>query len=185
MKRLLAAVVVALLPVALGGSVAATANGMDKFIRAPEPRPAPDVEFTELGGNPAHLSDFRGRVVLVNLWATWCAPCVKEMPSLVKLQQTIGTRDFVVVALSSDRGGARVVEPFLEENGLRPLAVFLDPKASATRKLGAKGLPTSILLDRQGREIGRMLGGADWDSSEAVALVRGAIDTVERAERGR
>jgi thiol-disulfide isomerase/thioredoxin len=99
MKRLLAAVVVALLPVALGGSVAATANGMDKFIRAPEPRPAPDVEFTELGGNPAHLSDFRGRVVLVNLWATWCAPCVKEMPSLDKLHPTIRSRDYVVAAL--------------------------------------------------------------------------------------
>jgi thiol-disulfide isomerase/thioredoxin len=184
MKRLLAVALVALLPVALGGSAAASADGMDKFIRAKEPRPAPEVAFTELTGAPAHLSDFRGRVVLVNLWATWCAPCVKEMPSLVKLQQSIGTRDFVVVALSSDRGGARVVEPFLEENGLRTLAVFLDPKATATRALGARGLPTSILLDRQGREIGRMLGGAEWDSSEAVALVRSAIDTVERADRG-
>jgi thiol-disulfide isomerase/thioredoxin len=185
MIRFLIAVVVALLPAALGGSVAATANGMEKFIRAPEPRPAPDVGFTELGGNPAHLADFRGRVVLVNLWATWCAPCVKEMPSLVKLQQAIGTRDFVVLALSSDRGGARVVEPFIEENGLKTLAVFLDPKAAATRALGAKGLPTSILLDRQGRELGRMLGGADWDSSDATALVRSAIDQVEHADRGR
>jgi thiol-disulfide isomerase/thioredoxin len=185
MKRLLAALVIALLPVALGGSAVASADGMEKFIRLKEPRPAPDIEFTELGGAPAHLSDFRGRIVLVNLWATWCAPCVKEMPSLVKLQQTIGTRDFVVLALSSDRGGARVVEPFLEENELKTLAVFLDAKANATRTLGAKGLPTSILLDRQGREIGRMLGGADWNSSDAIALVRSAIDTVERADRGR
>ena len=185
MKRLLAAVMVALLPVTLGGSDAAGALGIDKFIRAKEPRPAPDVEFTELGGAPAHLSDFRGRVVLVNLWATWCAPCVAEMPSLVKLQQTIGRRDFVVVALSSDRGGARVVRPFIEEHRLETLAVYLDPKANATRKLGAQGLPTSILLDRQGREIGRILGGTDWDSSEAIALVRSAIDVVERADAGR
>lgn len=185
MKRLLVAAVIALLPLSLGGTLPAGAEGLEKFIRAKEPQPAPDVEFTELGGAPARLSDFRGRVVLVNLWATWCAPCVKEMPSLVKLQETIGTRDFVVLALSSDRGGARVVEPFIAENGLETLAVYLDPKGNATRKLGARGLPTSILLDRQGRELGRMLGSAEWDSAAAVDLVRSAIDTVERADRSR
>jgi thiol-disulfide isomerase/thioredoxin len=184
MKRLLAAVLIALLPAALGGSDAG-AVGIDKFIRAKEPRPAPDVEFAELGGAPAHLSDFRGRVVLVNLWATWCGPCVAEMPSLVKLQERIGRRDFVVLALSSDRGGARVVQPFVEEHRLQALAVYLDPKGTATRKLGAKGLPTSILIDRQGRELGRILGAAEWDSSEAVALVKDAIETVERAAVGR
>jgi thiol-disulfide isomerase/thioredoxin len=184
MKRLRAVILLALVPAALGGS-AAGAVEMDKFIRAKEPRPAPDIEFTELNGAPAHLSDFRGRVVLVNLWATWCAPCVAEMPSLVKLQETIGRRDFVVLALSSDRGGARVVEPFIDEHRLQTLAVYLDPKGNATRSLGARGLPTSILLDRQGRELGRLLGGTDWSSSEAIALVRSAIDTVERADSRR
>jgi thiol-disulfide isomerase/thioredoxin len=182
MKRLLAAVLIALLPAALGGSAGAAAGGMEKFTRAAEPRPAPEVEFTDLGGAPARLSDFRGRVVLVNLWATWCAPCVAEMPSLVKLQQIIGNRDFLVVALSSDRGGARVVEPFLEEHNLRGLSVFLDQKGNATRGLGVRGLPTSILLDRNGRELGRLLGGADWSSSEAIALVRGAVEQIERAD---
>jgi thiol-disulfide isomerase/thioredoxin len=183
MKRLLAAVLIALLPAALGGA-GADAVGFDKFIRAKEPRPAPDVEFTELGGAPTRLADFRGRVVLVNLWATWCGPCVAEMPSLVKLQETIGRRDFVVLALSSDRGGARVVEPFVAEHRLQSLAVHLDPKGNATRTLGARGLPTSILIDRQGREIGRILGAADWSSSEAVALVRSALEAVERAAVG-
>jgi thiol-disulfide isomerase/thioredoxin len=183
MKRLLVAVLAAL--IALSVDPARAVSGMEKFTRAEELQPAPDVEFTDLSGAPAKLSDFRGKVVLVNLWATWCTPCVAEMPSLVKLQREMGTRDFVILALSSDRGGARVVEPFIKEHKLGSLAVFLDPKGIATRSLGARALPTSILLDRQGREVGRLRGTADWASREAIELVRSLFSGTERADLSR
>jgi thiol-disulfide isomerase/thioredoxin len=155
---------------------AAAAAGIEKFTRPPEPLPAPDIAFTDLQGAAKNLSDFRGRVVLINLWATWCAPCIEEMPSLIRLQEAVGRRDFLVLALSSDRGGARVVGPFVERHGLERLAVHLDPKGTATRALGARGLPTSILVDRAGREVGRMLGAAEWDSPPLLDLVRGVVD---------
>jgi thiol-disulfide isomerase/thioredoxin len=157
----------------LAGSAASA--GLEKFSRPSELRPAPDVEFTTMDGEVKNLSDFRGRVVLVNTWATWCAPCIEEMPSLVGLQKAFGREEFLVLALNSDRGGARVVEPFLKEHGLESLAVYLDPRGNATRKLGVKGLPTSILLDAEGRELGRLLGTAKWDSAEAQSLIRAAI----------
>jgi thiol-disulfide isomerase/thioredoxin len=148
------------------------AGEMRKFDLLPSPRPAPEIGFTTLSGEPASLADFHGKVVLLNLWATWCAPCVQEMPSLERLQAQLGGEDFTVLALSSDRGGARVVEPFLENLGLKQLHPYLDPKSAATRSLGARGLPTTLLIDREGREIGRIEGGAQWDGPAAMALIR-------------
>jgi thiol-disulfide isomerase/thioredoxin len=145
---------------------------MRKFNLLPSPRPAPEIAFTTLSGEPASLAEFRGKVVLLNLWATWCAPCVQEMPSLERLQAQFGGNDFTVIALSSDRAGARVVEPFLENLGLKQLHPYLDPKSTATRMLGARGLPTTLLIDREGREIGRLEGGAQWDGPAAQALLR-------------
>jgi thiol-disulfide isomerase/thioredoxin len=145
---------------------------MRKFDLLPSPRPAPEIEFTTLSGEPASLADFHGKVVLLNLWATWCAPCVQEMPSLERLQAQLGGEAFAVLALSSDRGGARVVEPFLESLGLKQLRPYLDPRSTATRMLGARGLPTTLLIDGEGREIGRIEGGAQWDGAAAQALIR-------------
>jgi thiol-disulfide isomerase/thioredoxin len=122
------------------------------------------------------LSDFAGRVVLLNLWATWCAPCVREMPTLDRLQAELGGPDFEVVALSSDRAGAAAVEPFFRTHGLSRLGVYLDPQGEATRALGTRGLPTTVLIDREGREVGRLEGVAEWDSPEAKALIRAYID---------
>ena len=138
----------------------------------PTGRPAPDIAFTAGDGSALALKDFAGKVVLLNLWATWCAPCVREMPTLDRLQAELGGPRFEVIALSSDRAGAPVVEPFYREHGLRHLRVYLDPSGEATRALGVRGLPTTLLIDAQGREIGRLEGTAEWDSGAAKALVR-------------
>ena len=134
-----------------------------EFILAASPQPAPELAFTDLAGKPLALADFKGKFVLLNLWATWCQPCLKEMPSLAALQAKLGPA-LTVVALSEDRGGADVVEPFIAKLGLDRLPIYLDPKSAAIRALGARGLPTSVLIDADGQILGKVEGGADWDS---------------------
>jgi thiol-disulfide isomerase/thioredoxin len=135
------------------------------------PRPAPQRGFVDGAGNPVSLADFRGQVVLLNFWATWCAPCVEEMPSLDRLQATLGGRGFTVVALSQDFDGAAKVPPFYEKLGLAHLDIYLDPKGETMRGFSVQGLPTTILIDREGRAVGALTGPAEWDSPEAVALI--------------
>lgn len=141
------------------------------FERHGNPRAVPDIAFTDGEGRPLVLEDFRGRVVLVNFWATWCAPCRYEMPSLDRLQGLRGGRDFAVLALSMDRQGMAVVQPFFESLELRRLETYLDPGGMAARGFGVTGLPTTILIDAEGREAGRLAGPAEWDAPEAVALI--------------
>jgi thiol-disulfide isomerase/thioredoxin len=148
------------------------AGQMKKFSLHETPRPAPEAAFQTTDGKRVDLGEFHGRLILVNLWATWCPPCVEEMPSLERLQAALGSDDFTVVAISSDRTGLKVVSPFLEKHGLQRLPIYLDPDTSFTRSTGARGLPTSLLIDRDGRELGRFEGAADWDSGDATALIR-------------
>ncbi|MBI1777398.1 MAG: TlpA family protein disulfide reductase [Proteobacteria bacterium] len=145
---------------------------MRKFTLHEAPRPAPEGGFQDREGKRVPLGQFLGQVVLVNLWATWCAPCVEEMPSLERLQASLGGKDFTIIAVSSDRAGNKAVTPFLEKLALKLLPIYLDPDSSFTRGTGARGLPTSILIDRDGREVGRLEGAAAWDSPEAAALIR-------------
>lgn len=154
---------------------APTAQQLGTFVPASSPRPAPDLVLRLPDGGETRLSDFRGRVVLLNLWATWCAPCVREMPSLDRLQALAGGPDFEVVALSLDRGGMHQVGPFFERLELSNLAVYLDPESVSMRELRPRGLPTTILFDREGRELGRVEGEWEWDGPEAQALVRNAL----------
>jgi thiol-disulfide isomerase/thioredoxin len=133
------------------------------------------LDFIDGAGAARSLAEWRGRVVLVNLWATWCAPCVEEMPALDRIAARLGGPDFDVVAISVDRQGAAVVAPFLGKLGLTRLATYLDPSNAAVRVLGAPGLPVSVVLDREGRELGRVLGAAEWDSPAFEALLRRAI----------
>lgn len=135
------------------------------------PRPAPVLDVVDAAGRRVSLADFRGRVVVLNLWATWCVPCVKEMPALDRLQADLGGPGFQVVALSLDRGGRPVVEAFFHKQGLGSLPIYLDPSAVALRALKPRGLPTSLLIDRDGNEVGRLEGAADWDSPEAKRLI--------------
>ena len=135
------------------------------------PEPAPELAFTDAEGKPAALADFRGRLVLLNLWATWCAPCIAEMPALDRLQAELGGRGLQVVALSLDRGGANVVRPFYGKQGLANLGIWLDPKGQAMKTLKPRGLPTTLLIGRDGQVVGRLEGAADWAGPEGRALV--------------
>ena len=148
---------------------------MAAFVVRPTREPAPDVDFFGKDGVALHMSQWRGRVVLVNLWATWCAPCRKEMPSLAGLQTSLGSKDFEVVAISMDRKGAEASGGFLAETGATSLKLYIDTRAAAIDKFQTPGLPSTILLDRQGNEIGRLLGPADWSSTEALTLNKAAI----------
>ena len=127
--------------------------------------------MTDKDGAAVTLGDFRGRVILVNLGATWCIPCVEEMPALDRLEARQGGKDFAVVAISEDRGGNRAVEPFLAKLGLSKLTSYLDPKSAASGAFQVRGLPTSILIDRDGLEVGRTEGGMAWDGVAALALI--------------
>ena len=135
-------------------------------------KPAPAASFVDGGGRPVGFADFRGKVVLVNVWATWCAPCVREMPTLARLEAELGGDGFAVVAVAVDRRGLPEVDRFYAKHGIEGLPAFADTGNAVPRALGVVGLPTTVLLDRQGREIGRLVGGAEWDSPEAVALLR-------------
>ncbi|MGE4218440.1 MAG: TlpA family protein disulfide reductase [Alphaproteobacteria bacterium] len=142
-----------------------------QFTRIDPPLPAPDTVFLDASGNKRTLADFRGRAVLVNFWATWCAPCVEEMPSLDRLQAKRGGSDFTVLAISEDRGGVKVARPFLEKLGVTRLDLHFDDRMTFARAMGVSGLPTSILIDREGRIVARLLGTREWDSAESIALL--------------
>ena len=134
-----------------------------------------ELAFQDASGVTRNLAEFRGRVVLINLWATWCAPCITEMPALDRLQARRGGPEFEIVAIALDRQGERLVRPFFDNLALRKLALYLDPSNAASRVFDAKGLPISIFLDRDGREIGRVLGAAEWDSREFDTILSAAL----------
>ena len=131
--------------------------------------------FNGPDGQSMTLDDLKGKVVLLNLWATWCAPCRKEMPYLDTLQKELGSDQFEVVALSVDRGSPQKAKDFLAEVGASSLKFYHDPTAQAGFALMAIGMPTTLLFDREGREIGRLAGPAEWHSKEAKDLIRAAI----------
>ena len=140
------------------------------------PEAVPALSFSDADGGAGALSSFEGRVVLVNLWATWCPPCVEDMPALDSLQAQLGGGDFEVVALSIDREGADVVLPFFEAQGLEHLTVYLDQDADGPRAFRARGFPTSIVLDRQGRRIATYEGELAWDAPEVVDMLRRVVE---------
>lgn len=139
------------------------------------PQPILDLPFIDATGRETSLGAFRGKVVLLNVWATWCPPCRQEMPSLDRLQRALGGPRFEVVALSLDSGRLQDVASFYEEYGIENLGVFIDETDTAMRALRIIGLPTTLLIDEQGREIGRKLGPAEWDGAEALAFLRERI----------
>jgi thiol-disulfide isomerase/thioredoxin len=136
------------------------------------PVPAPAISFVTADGSEHRLADFIGHGMVVNLWATWCAPCVAEMPSLAVLSRTLAPADIAVLPLSSDHGGAPVVEAFYRQHGITGLPVLLDPHGAAAHAWHARGIPTSLIIDKQGRERARLEGSADWSTPAAAALVR-------------
>ncbi len=141
------------------------------FAIHPRPKALKELEFVSGDLKAASLADFGGKVVLLNIWATWCGPCRVEMPTLDRLQARLGGPDFAVLALSIDQGGVPVVKDFYEELGLKALRIFVDPSMTAPVALNALGVPTTLLINREGQEIGRYTGPAEWDSSEIVAMI--------------
>ncbi|MEO7243742.1 MAG: SCO family protein [Rubrivivax sp.] len=144
------------------------------------PRPVPTLNFSDARGQPMTLSNFRGRVVLLNIWATWCTPCREEMPTLDRLQGLLGGPDFEVLALSIDQAGLVVVQPFFKSIGIKHLRPYLDTAGEAMSTLVATGVPLTLLIDREGNEIGRKLGPAAWDNPAMVEMIRGRIGDIVR-----
>jgi thiol-disulfide isomerase/thioredoxin len=148
------------------------APGLPAFVFKATPEPLAEVNFVDGAGAPKTLKDFRGKTVLLNLWATWCAPCREEMPSLDRLQAELGSDKFEVVALAVDRTGAEAARKFLDSIKVTNLALYADPTTRSGSALRAVGMPTTILIDPEGRELGRLPGPAEWDSEAAKRLVR-------------
>jgi thiol-disulfide isomerase/thioredoxin len=146
------------------------------FTRYAPPHALPNVAFADGEGHPRTLEDFNGQIVLLNIWATWCAPCRKELETLDRLQAALGDRNFVVVALSIDRGGVEAVKEFFSDIGVRHLAVEVDASTKTNAALGLFGLPTTLVVDRAGREVGRFVGAAQWDAPETVAFLKSIVD---------
>jgi thiol-disulfide isomerase/thioredoxin len=157
------------------GSSRKQAPGLPAFVFKKTPEPLADVNFVDGAGTPKTLKDFRGKTILLNLWATWCAPCRHEMPSLDRLQAELGSDKFEVVALAVDRSGADAAKKFLDDTGVKALKLSADPTTRSGSALKAIGMPTTILIDTEGREIGRLPGPAEWDSADAKRLIAEAL----------
>lgn len=140
---------------------------------APE---APGVSFVDGDGQQRSLADYAGGGVVLNFWATWCAPCVAEMPALDRLQGRLGGSGIRVLPLSGDREGAPVVRAFYAKNGVGHLPVAIDRGLKAARAFKVGGLPTTVLIDARGRERGRLTGAAKWDSEEAMKLLNDCLN---------
>jgi thiol-disulfide isomerase/thioredoxin len=167
--------------VALSRKLAPLAHGeVAALTMATSPLQLPDLAFDDAEGKPKKLSDWRGRTVLVNLWATWCVPCRKEMPALDGLQAKLGGQDFEVVAINIDTRDSEKPRNFLKEANLTGLGYFHDQKAKVFQDLKsigrALGMPTSVLVDGRGCEIATIAGPAEWDSDDAIELIKQAVN---------
>lgn len=172
MKRLALTIFAAV--VALGFPAWA-AETVPQFSMLDAPVPVLELTFADADGTARSLADYRGKVVLLNVWATWCVPCRTEMPTLDRLQGALGGPDFEVVALAIDRGGPAVVREFYDEIGVQHLATNVDASGQAAFALGVLGLPATLLIDRNGMEIGRLIGPAEWDAPAMVAFLKSVI----------
>ncbi len=164
-------------------SASTTQGAALDFAFPDQSRAAPDLQFVDAAGESHSLAEFRGRPVVLNIWATWCVPCRKEMPALDRLQATFAGSDLLVLALSIDRQGPSAVKSFYREIGISSLGIYVDASGSATRRAGAVGIPTTLLIVRDGREIGRKIGAAEWDSAEIVTLIQGRLEPRPAAQR--
>ena len=154
-----------------GGGQAETASSRS-FVMHEAPRPLPEITFEDGNGEALTLADLRGKTVLLNIWATWCVPCREEMPTLDALEAELGGPGFEVVPLSVDRAGPEVVRKFYAEIGIEHLGLYIDASMRASFDLQAPGLPTTLLIDSEGRELGRLVGPAEWDTPEMIAFLK-------------
>jgi peroxiredoxin len=148
--------------------------GLALWARDRTPALAPDFAVPDLSGQAVRLSAYRGHVVLVNLWATWCPPCREEMPSMEQLHRRLKDRGFVLLAVSQDDGGAATVRPFVEQMKVT-FPVLVDPQGEVGRKYGVWGFPESFLVDREGRIVERVIGPRDWASTTQIARIEALL----------
>lgn len=159
--------------------IAALRDGsMKKLVVHSTPKPTPDATFETFDGEPMTLDAYDGQVVVLNFWATWCAPCRKEMPELNALQQEFGGDDFQVVTIATGRQSPQGIRRFFDEAGVTDLPMHRDPKQALARKMAVLGLPITVILDSDGNEIARLRGDAEWHSDSARAIV-GALVAAE------
>jgi thiol-disulfide isomerase/thioredoxin len=156
----------------VSGPASIAQQPLKRFVVHSVPQPLPTITFWNGNGTALRIADFRGRVILLNIWATWCVPCRVEMPTLDRLLAAMGGPDFEVVALSIDRAGSKVVQEFYAKIDIKYLSLYIDMFGKASGDLQAVGLPTTLLIDREGREIGRLVGPAEWDTPEMQAFLR-------------
>ncbi len=142
-----------------------------KFVTTNPPATAPEVPFYDSENNPLRLSKFKGRVVLINFWATWCQACITEMPELDLLQSIKGNDGLVVLAIAQNSGRAAVIQKFLDGRNIENLEVYFDHGRLLGLAFGQTMLPTSILIDANGFEVGRLVGAYKWSSAKTMALI--------------
>ena len=147
------------------------AGDMQKLIIHDTPRAASDAPYTKQSGEQGRLSDYAGKHVVLNFWATWCAPCRKEMPTLSALQQSMGGDDLAVVTLATGRNPPPAMKAFFDEIGVDNLPLHRDPQQKIARDMEVLGLPITVILDPKGRELARLKGEADWNSDSARAIL--------------
>lgn len=179
MTPILAAIVaaVALLP------SAAVAGPPANFSMHEAPQDLPPISFQDEAGQTLTLDGWRGRYVLLNVWATWCVPCRKEMPTLDNLQAALGGERFEVLALSIDRAGVGAVRRFYDEIGISNLRLVIDANGRAGFDLGVVGLPATVLIDPDGRELGRLVGPAEWDAPEMLNFLQNLVSPWKERRR--
>lgn len=145
--------------------------------------PAPDFRLPDLSGRYHSLSDLRGKIVFLNVWATWCPPCREEMPSMEKLHRSLAGTDFVMLAISEDAQGRDAVEPFVRQLGLT-FPVLLDPEGFIPKRYGVTGYPETFIIDRSGQIIQHLIGPEDWDSDQALAYFHSLLEQPSEATAG-
>jgi thiol-disulfide isomerase/thioredoxin len=168
---------------AAGGTLAATFAALKPYARElPDlaevlvpvnpPQAPPDGVFLDADGNAHTIASFLGRGMVINFWATWCQPCIAEIPSLAALSRALAPHDIAVLPLSSDRGGVKVVAAWFEAHDVTGLPILLDPRGALASAWGGHGIPTTHVIARDGKERARLEGAADWSSPATIALIQ-------------
>jgi len=176
-----AAVIAVTVPAGAGAGEPPIAGSVQNFVPSDKPLPVPSTPVVSKDAGPITLDRFQGKFVVLNFWATWCGPCVRELPSLQRLNAKFAGDDFAVVLISQDRGGFEKTGPFLQKLGIDIPHNFIDEKLKFSHAIAVRGLPTTILLGPDGIEIGRLVGPAEWDEPEAVALINYYRDRTKKA----